>query len=107
MEILPNYLLQNPDDARARMFYAITLAENGLREEANKEGAAALELAPGDSLMLYNGACLYAQLGEKKKAIDTLRDAIAAGVTNFQWMLNDPDLYSLRDEPEFIALSKG
>jgi len=106
MDILPNYLLHNPDDARARMFYAITLAETGRRDEAITEGAAALDLAPGDSLMLYNGACLYAQLGEKKKAIATLRDAIAAGVTNFQWMMNDPDLYSLHDEPEFKELAR-
>lgn len=107
MEILPNYLLQNPDDARARMFYAITLAEMNRREDAIVEGSAALELAPGDSLMLYNGACLYAQLGEKAKAIAALRDAIASGVKNFQWMLNDPDLYSLHDDPEFIALSQS
>ncbi len=106
MEILPNYLLQNPDDARARLFYAITLLELGRREEAIAESAAAIELAPGDSLMLYNCACLYAQLGEKQKAIATLKDAIAAGVTNFQWMIRDPDLISLHDDPEFIELSK-
>ena len=81
MEILPTYLLQNPDDARAKLFYAMTLLELGRREEAVPKGAAALELASGDSLMLYNVACLYAQLGEKKKAIATLRDAVAAGVT--------------------------
>ena len=92
MEIMPNYLLQNPDDARAKMFYADDARSKlGRKEEAIAEGAAALELAPGDSLMLYNVACLYAQLGEKKKAIATLRDAIAAGVTNFQWMIRDPD----------------
>ena len=106
LEIMPNYLLQNPDDARAKMLYAVTLAEVGRKEQAIAEGAAALELAPGDSLMLYNGACLYAQLGEKKRAISTLRDAIAAGVTNFQWMMNDPDLYGLHDDPEFIDLAK-
>ena len=106
LEIMPNYLLQNPDDARAKMLYAVTLAEVGRKEEAISEGAAALDLAPGDSLMLYNGACLYAQLGEKKKAVATLRDAIAAGVTNFQWMMNDPDLYSLHDDPEFMELAK-
>jgi TolB-like protein/Flp pilus assembly protein TadD len=106
-EILPNYLLQNPDDARAKLFYAITLLELGRREEAIAEGNAALELAPGDSLMLYNCACLYAQLGDKKKAIVTLRDAVAAGVTNYQWWKHDPDLDSLRDDPEFIALSSG
>jgi TolB-like protein/Flp pilus assembly protein TadD len=106
LEIMPNYLLQNPDDARAKMLYAVTLAEVGRKEEAISEGAAALDLAPGDSLMLYNGACLYAQLGEKKQAVATLRDAIAAGVTNFQWMMNDPDLYSLHDDPEFMVLAK-
>jgi TolB-like protein/Flp pilus assembly protein TadD len=107
MEILPNYLLQNPDDARAKMFYAVALQEVGRREDAIAEGAAALALAPGDSLMLYNGACLYARLGEKKRSIATLREAIAAGVTNFQWMIHDPDLSCLRDDPEFIALSRG
>jgi adenylate cyclase len=107
MEILPNYLLQNPDDARAKMFYAVALQEVGRRNDAIAEGAAALALAPGDSLMLYNGACLYARLGEKKRAIATLREAIAAGVTNFQWMIHDPDLSCLRDDPEFIALSRG
>lgn len=56
--------------------------------------------------MADNGACLYAQLGEKKKAIATLRDAIDAGVTNFQWMMNDPDLYGLHDDPEFLELAK-
>ena len=106
MEILPNYLLQNPDDARAKLFYAITLLELGRRDEAIAEGAAALELAPGDSLMLYNCACLYAQLGEKKKAIATLRDAVAAGVTNFQWMIRDPDLTCLHEDPEFMELAR-
>jgi TolB-like protein/cytochrome c-type biogenesis protein CcmH/NrfG len=105
-EILPNYLLQNPDDARAKLFHAMTLLELGRRDEAIAEGTAALELAPDDSLMLYNCACLYAQLGEKKRAIETLRNAIDAGVTNFQWMVRDPDLASLRDDPEFIELSK-
>jgi TolB-like protein/Flp pilus assembly protein TadD len=107
IEMLPNYLLQNPDDSRARMFYAITLLEVGRREEAITEGAAALELSPGDSLMLYNGACLYSQLGETKRAVATLRDAIAAGVTNFGWMKNDPDLNPIRNDPEFLELTKG
>jgi TolB-like protein/Flp pilus assembly protein TadD len=106
-EMMPNYLLQNPDDSRARMFYAITLLEVGRREEAISEGEAALALSPGDSLMLYNGACLYTQLGETKKAIATLREAIAAGVTNFGWMKHDPDFEPIRNDPEFLELMKG
>ncbi len=107
LELLPNYLLQNPDDARARMFYAITLLEVGRREDAISEGAAALELAPGDSVMLYNGACLYSRLGETTRAIDTLRQAIAAGVTNFGWMKHDPDFDPIRNEPAFQELMAG
>jgi adenylate cyclase len=106
-ELLPNYLLQNPDDSRARMFYAITLSEVGRPGDAIREGAAALEMSPGDSVMLYNGACLYAQLGEIRRAVDSLRQAIAGGTANFGWMKNDPDLHPLRDDPEFRELMAG
>ncbi len=106
-ELLPNYLLQNPDDSRARMFYAISLSECGRRDEAIREGAAALEMSPGDSVMLYNGACLYSQLGETRRAVDTLRQAIAGGTENFGWMKHDPDLAPLRDDPEFMELMEG
>jgi adenylate cyclase len=107
LELLPNYLLQNPDDARARMFYAITLLEVGRRDEAIAEGTAALELSPGDSVMLYNGACLYSRLGETRRAVATLRQAVAAGVTNFGWMKHDPDFDPIRNDPEFIELITG
>jgi TolB-like protein/Flp pilus assembly protein TadD len=107
LELLPNYLLQNPDDSRARMFYAITLLSVGRREEAITEGTAALELSPGDSVMLYNGACLYSRLGETRRAVDTLRQAIAAGVTNYGWMKHDPDFDPIRSDPGFMELMRG
>ncbi len=106
LDMMPNYLLQNPDDSRARMFYAIALLTAGQRERAITESTAALETSAGDSLMIYNGACLYVQLGEKAQAIAMLRQAVAAGVVNFSWMKHDPDLDPLRNEPEFIELTK-
>jgi len=36
-----------------------------------------------------------------------VRQAIARGHFNFGWMRNDPDMASLRDNPEFIALTSG
>ena len=107
LALLPNYLLQNPDDSRARMYYAITLAERGRKDEAIREGAAALELSPGDPMMLYNCACLYARLGETARAVDTLRQAMSGGYENFGWMKHDPDLDSLREDPGFIELMQG
>ena len=105
--LMPNYLLQNPDDSRARMFYAVALCDAGRKEDAIREGTGAIEASPGDSVMLYNGACLYARLGEPRRAVDTLRQAIEGGVRNYGWMDNDPDLDSIRDDPEFIELTRS
>jgi TolB-like protein/thioredoxin-like negative regulator of GroEL len=107
LEMMPNYLLQNPDDSRARMFYAITLLETGHKERAIAEGEAALSLSPGDSVMLYNGACLYSRLGDTRRAVATLREAIAAGVTNYAWMKHDTDFDPIRNDPEFVELMQG
>ena len=107
VDMMPTYLLQNPDDARGRMIYAHMLSSIGRTELATSEAAAAIAAGPEDSVMLYNAACLYAKLGEKRRALDTLRLAIDGGVKNFQWMKHDPDLNSLREEPEFIELTKG
>ena len=84
VELMPNYLLQNPDDSRARMFYAVTLCDVGDKAAAIREGEAAIDASPGDSVMLYNAACLYARLGETRRAVDTIRQAIDAGVRNFR-----------------------
>jgi tetratricopeptide (TPR) repeat protein len=107
LDLMPNYLLQNPDDARARLIYANILGRAGRKEEAISEGKKALVLSPGDPVMLYNAACMYVSLGESSRAIEALRQAIEAGYSNFGWMQNDPDLVSLRDDPEFVAMLQG
>ncbi|MFZ0008832.1 MAG: tetratricopeptide repeat protein [Steroidobacteraceae bacterium] len=107
LERLPNHLLQNLDDARARMIHAILLAEINKRDEALRECDQALELSPGDPLMLYNCTCCYSRLGEADRAIDTLRQSIAAGYENFAWLKQDPDMNPVRDNPKFQALLAG
>jgi TolB-like protein/Flp pilus assembly protein TadD len=107
LEILPNYLLQNPDDARARLIYASQLGRVGRRDEAIREGTKALVLSPGDPVMLYNAGCMYVRIGENRRALEALRQAIDAGYSNFGWMQNDPTLTPLREEPEFVAMLQG
>lgn len=107
LNVIPAYLLKYPDDARAHMYHAIHLAQVDRIEEAKEEGKKALELNPGDSLMMYNAACLYARLGDKHLAIVTLKGAIAGGQEDFEWIKRDADLESIRNEPEYIELMKG
>jgi TolB-like protein/Flp pilus assembly protein TadD len=103
MELLPNYLLQCPDDSRARVLYAANLAEARRKDEALRETRAALELSPDDPLVLYNSACVYARLGNQEGALEALRKAGSSSVMA-GWIKNDPDLASVRDHPEFIAM---
>jgi adenylate cyclase len=107
LERLPTHLLRNPDDARARLQYAMALAHSDRKDDALRECALALEASPDDQVMLYNCACLYSRLGEIPRALETLRQAIAVGYVNLAWIKQDPDMNGLRDEPEFIALTGG
>ena len=103
----PRYLSHTPDDARGHMYYAIILAQASRFEEAKVEGKKALELNPGDSLMMYNAACLYARLNDKRLAVETLKRSIDAGQEDFEWIKRDSDLDSIRDEPGYLELMEG
>jgi tetratricopeptide (TPR) repeat protein len=103
----PRYLLQHPDDARAHMFFAMDLSQTGKLEEAKAEAAKSIELSPGDTVTLYNAACFYASLAEKKLSVQTLKNAILAGWVDYEWIKRDPDLETIRTEPEYIELMKG
>jgi tetratricopeptide (TPR) repeat protein len=52
----------------------------------------------------YNLGCIEALSGRPESAIAHLRAAHAVGFTNVQWVLEDGDLASLRDRPDFAAL---
>jgi tetratricopeptide (TPR) repeat protein len=106
LSFMPSYLVQHPDDGRAHMVFAVELAAAGRTDEARREGDRAVELSPGDPLMMYNAACLYAQLSELHKSISTLREAIESGNHNYEWMKRDSDLDPIRDDPEYIELMK-
>jgi adenylate cyclase len=107
LQFYPKYLSQNPDDARAHLFYAHTLVQTGDVESAKAEAAIALELSPNDAVMLYNTACLYARLRENALALSVLRNAVDAGFTQYDWVKRDPDLNNIREEPGYLELMNG
>jgi serine/threonine protein kinase/tetratricopeptide (TPR) repeat protein len=106
LEVYPRYLSKFPEDPRAHIFYAVALARADRVEEAKLEAAKAIELNPTDSLMLYNSACFYAQIGEKALAIESLRKSLEAGMADYEWIKRDPDLDGIRDESDYVQLMK-
>ena len=54
--------------------------------------------APGSGLPAGEGPV------ELDRAMDTLRRAVAAGYSSFDWMRRDPDLDPLRSRPDFQLL---
>ena len=54
--------------------------------------------------VIINAACLQARSGEKEKAMDLLERVFNKGWGKKDWVENDPDYDSLRNEPRFIAM---
>lgn len=54
----------------------------------------------------YNLACYYALINNKDKAILNFGKAASAGYTNYQHMLTDTDLNSLRKDPKFKVFAQ-
>ncbi|PWT90955.1 MAG: hypothetical protein C5B54_06255 [Acidobacteria bacterium] len=83
---LPNEFLTHKDYKRAIL--TLTLASE-IKENA-----------PG---VWYNMACAYARSGNKKKAIEALNRSVDSGWKDANQMATDPDLESIRKEPDFQA----
>jgi non-specific serine/threonine protein kinase len=101
---LENHILKVPEDARARVYVASSYAEMGRVDDAIREMQFARALRPNDSSVLYNCACAYSKLRQKREAIEVLKKAWEAGFKDTEWARRDPDLTFLHGEPEFEKL---
>lgn len=104
MDVLREQLQRFPDDVRARILLAADLANLGDTEGAAMHVKIAVAMRPADSGILYNAACTYGILGMKEEALDAFRRSVAAGYSNVDWCVRDPDLAILHNDPEFKAL---
>lgn len=65
-----------------------------------------VQLQPENPTAHYNLACSLALIKRNGAALRALRQAIALGYRDFDWMQQDPDLDALKERPEFTALLK-
>ncbi|MCH7700648.1 MAG: hypothetical protein IID37_03070 [Planctomycetes bacterium] len=77
--------------------------EAGDMEKALEGMLKATTLAPADSGIQYNVACMHALLGHREKALTWLERAVDDGFSDPNKIANDADLDSLRSEPRYSA----
>ncbi|HEX3186478.1 MAG TPA: protein kinase [Pyrinomonadaceae bacterium] len=105
IEITSRKLEASLDDIIVMSCLAEAYARFGSREEANATLRRTLELEPNDALAVYNCACAYALLGEKRSALILLRRAHQCGFrTVGHWAKTDSAFESLREDKEFRQL---
>ena len=63
-----------------------------------------VKLQPANATAHYNLACSLALSNRRADALRSLRQAIALGYSDFDWMQQDPDLEALKIHPAFVAL---
>jgi DNA-binding SARP family transcriptional activator len=97
-------LVLDPRDGRALSLGAGALFDDGQTDRALEWSRQALELYPDDTSALVNVACLYARTNQVGAALDLLERVFARGCGKRDWVQNDPDYTSLRNEPRFQRL---
>jgi serine/threonine protein kinase len=104
VEALVRHLGAVPEDVRARILLANNYAIESQLPDAVRELQIAIALRPTDANILYNAACTYANMRMNAEALATLKKARENGWNDITWTRRDPDLASLRGNPEFELL---
>ena len=104
LDMVKKHLEWSPDDARAMHLGAGSLILLGDVAGAERWLQRAIQIDPDDSVVLYNVACNYANLGKTEQSLELLEQAIEKGTVSASWMRYDEDLASLHDSPKYKEL---
>ena len=96
-----------PKSFEDMLSYGVYLHNRGEYAEALKVLHQAAEIHPKNEHVLYCIAAAAARQGDDAMALKALKGAIAQNPGNRAQARFDPDLESLRDDDEFIALLSG
>ncbi len=85
-------------------YYGVIKANEANYEEAARLLEKALEATPRDEKVHYVLASTLAAKGDRRQALEHLREAIELNATNRIYARNDPDFEPLRDDENFQNL---
>jgi non-specific serine/threonine protein kinase len=105
IELTAQKLEASQEDPVVMSRLALAYARFEGKEEANAILRKLFENEINDGLVLYYCSCTYALLGEKNKALISLRKAFDSGFRGLaNWAKTESSFDSLRDDPLFIEL---
>lgn len=93
-----------PKDVRVASILAHIYTKAGHIDSGLRMDRKLVRLEPKDPTAHYNLACSLCLKGRKADAVKVLRDAIALGYEDFNWMQHDPDLNGLTEYSGFLQL---
>ena len=100
------HLQLNPEDTRALTLGGSCLSEIGEHERGTEWIERAIAIAPDDIGVLHNAGCFYAATGDVERALDLFERRLELGDIYQEWIDNDSDFDSIRDDPRFLAMLK-
>jgi len=103
-EMINNGLIKFPNEAQLNSCYAIILASQGRYDEAKVKMSLALENEKPDREihhLYHNLAGASALMGEDEEAVKWLIKAAEIGLPNYPLFNRDPNLASLKGNPDF------
>jgi tetratricopeptide (TPR) repeat protein len=104
IDFFEKVLSRKPDSVEVLRVLAELVSRKGLTDRAVELDRRLVDQLPDDFLARYNLACSLARAGQADEAIDTLSRAILLGYDDLDHMETDPDLESIRNHPDFLAL---
>lgn len=105
LKLVERAIKLNPQDAEAHAVLATLLAKSGLKEKAVENIRTSLALSPNNPYVLCDVADAYELLGDRKRAISYLRQALHEGFPA-QDLNGNPDFAGILADPLFKQASK-
>jgi tetratricopeptide (TPR) repeat protein len=100
-------LKKNPSYADVVELLGGLYTKQGRVDEGLRMDRKLVRLAPQNPIAHYNLACSLALKRRKADAVRALRRAVEMGYRDLDWLREDPDLASLRDDASFQEIESG
>jgi len=105
IQFFESILKKNPSDSDVIEILGGLYTKEGRIDEGLRMDRKLVRLKPDNATAHYNLACSLALKKRRAEAMRALERAVELGYKDVDWMLQDPDLDSLKRHPAFKALA--